>query len=230
CSSDLCHCRPRNRAAAGTGTRSAGSCADHPFMRDRQLFDDDLVGTGVQIRALPVGGPAVLEVPAGGLGAHRVVDHQRAVAAGAVDVAIEDNLAPLPERLGGVQAALQGDVSPLRGAGDLPDQELATLGGLPVLDHVGLRVDAGGLLELSDGDTVDLDEEGGGGQQVRHSSLPLGMRLLRLVRHYSTPGPAHWPMRMTTNSAGFTAATPISMVTRPSSTDSRGLVSASHFT
>src|SRR5258708_26460310 len=41
---------------------------------------------------------------------------------------------------------------------------------------------------------------------------------------------ANWENRRITNSAGFTTARPTSVMTRPRSTDSGGLVSASHFT
>src|SRR5205085_6904269 len=44
------------------------------------------------------------------------------------------------------------------------------------------------------------------------------------------PGPAHWPMRKMTNSAGRTIATPTSITTQPSSRWSGASVSASHLT
>src|SRR5262249_49920931 len=54
---------------------------------------------------------------------------------------------------------------------------------------------------------------------------------LKLEFAYCCPcGPAHCEMRKITNSAGRTMATPVSVVTRPRSRSSGGLVSSSHFT
>src|SRR3954466_5444491 len=111
-----------------SGARSFRSA--QPFVGDDHLLGGDLVAAGVELGAGPLGDPALVEVPAADLGLHRVLDDDRAVATGAVDVAVLDLLAPLPEGRRLVDPAFQGDVAPLHRAGNLPDDHLPFLGGL----------------------------------------------------------------------------------------------------
>src|SRR6266508_4727017 len=163
----VCRLMPEPRSCG----HSARSCPDQALVGDGDLFRGDVVGAAVELRTGPLRRPAGGEVPARDLLELRVLRHDRTVAPGGVDVALDDLLAPLPQRARAVDAPLQRDVGPLHGARHLADDHSAFLGGLLVLDGLRLGLDPGTLAEAAHLHTVDLENEDEARGQIWHVLL-----------------------------------------------------------
>src|SRR5680860_923238 len=83
------------------------------LVAERDALDGDLVGVGLEADARVLLGPGV-DDRVGDDRRALVVEHRdRAVLAGVLELAVDDHLAPLPQRLVLIDAALELDVAPL---------------------------------------------------------------------------------------------------------------------
>src|SRR4051794_9293887 len=204
------------------------------LVAERDALDGDLVGVGLEPHARVLLGPRVDDrVRDHGLAL--VVEHRhRAVLAGVLELSVNDQLAPLPERLVLVDAALELDVAPLGVAHRLDHVGLAVGHGPLDLGDLALGVKARGLLEEARGlCAADLQGE----PNWDMCFLVVGRhpgRSFRLEVDYSEGGdpspPLNWLSGKITNSAGLTGAMPISQMPCPASITSGGFVSESHLT
>src|SRR4051795_3186052 len=117
------------------------------LVAERDALDRDLVGVGLEPDARVLLGPRV-DDRVGHHGRALVVEHRHlAVLAGVLELAVDDHLAPLPERLVLVDAALELDVAPL-GVAHRLDHVGAPVGERPLdLGDLALGVEPRGLLE-----------------------------------------------------------------------------------
>src|SRR6185437_9497457 len=130
------------------------------LVTERDALDGDLVGVRLEAHARVLLGPGVDDRVRHD-GVQLVVHHRDgAVLAGFLELAVDDQLAPVPQRLVLIDAALELDVAPLRVAHRL-DQVGAPVGERPLdLGHLALGVEAGGLLEEARRlGTADLEGE-----------------------------------------------------------------------
>src|SRR5918998_3370940 len=117
------------------------------LVAERDALDGDLVGVGLEADARVLLGPGV-DDRVGHDGRAHVVEHRhRAVLAGFLELPVDDHLAPLPQRLVLVDAALELDVAPLRVAHGLDDVRAPVGHGPLDLRDLALGVEARGLLE-----------------------------------------------------------------------------------
>src|SRR3954454_5568322 len=117
------------------------------LVTERDALDGDLVGVRLQPHARVLLGPRVDD----GVrhdGVQLVVHHRDgAVLAGVLELAVDDQLAPIPQRLVLIDAALELDVAPL-GVAHRLDHVGAPVGQRPLdLGDLGLGVEARRLLE-----------------------------------------------------------------------------------
>src|SRR3954464_13955927 len=130
------------------------------LVAERDALHGHLVGVRLQAHARVLLRPGVDDrVRDHGL-AHVVEHRDLAVLARVLELPVDDHLAPLPERLVLVDAALELDVAPLRVAHDLDHVGLA-VGQRPLdLGRLGLGVEARPLLEEARGlGAADLQGE-----------------------------------------------------------------------
>src|SRR3954468_24437427 len=130
------------------------------LVAERDALDGDLVGVRLQAHARVLLGPRVDDrVRHDGL---ELVVHHRdgAVLAGFLELAVDDQLAPVPQRLVLIDAALELDVAPL-GVAHRLDQVGAPVGERPLdLGHLALGVEPRGFLEEARSlGTADLEGE-----------------------------------------------------------------------
>src|SRR5690349_3803394 len=205
------------------------------LVAERDALDGDLVGVRLQAHARVLLGPRVDDrVRDHGLAL--VVEHRHgAVLAGFLELAVDDQLAPVPERLVLIDAALELDVAPL-GVAHRLDHVGTPVGQRPLdLGDLALGVEARGLLEEPGGLSA-ADLQGEPNRDVCFLVIGRHCRRSFLARStdYSLTAepspPLNWLNRNTTNSAGFTGEIPISQMTWPASITSGGLVSESHLT
>src|SRR6201991_3016642 len=194
----------------------------------------DLVGVGLEADARVLLGPRVDDRVRDDGRAHVVEHRDRAVLTGVLELPVDDHLAPVPERLVLVDAALEPDVAPLGVAHRLDHVGLAVRHRPLDLGDLALGVEARGLLEEPGGlSAADLQGEPNWDVCFLIVSRHPG-RSFRLELDYSLTAepspPLNWLRRKITNSAGFTGAIPISQMTWPASITSGGLVSESHLT
>src|SRR5688572_530137 len=192
------------------------------LVRQHQGVDGDVGALGVEPRPLPLAGPGLHEVPARHLHlVGLVVDDDGPVLAD--DHAVHDLLAPVPQLAGGGDAPLERDV----GVGGLAGQLVGgcVVAALAVLDHLGGGAQPGALGEAALGDAVELHEVVKDPQRV-NALAGLGHGRTSYASLVSEP-PSHIAIRTITNSAGFTGAIMISMITWPSAWIDGGLSSAS---
>src|SRR5215210_5147529 len=195
------------------------------LVAERDALDGDLVRVRLQAHARVLLGPRV-DDRVGDDGLELVVHHRDgAVLAGVLELAVDDELAPVPERLVLIDAALELDVAPLGVAHGLDHHRLA------------LGVEARGLLEEARSlRAPDLQGEPNRDMcflVIGGHSAPPFLSVADERSDYSTDAPSppeNWLRRNTTNSAGLTGAMPISQMTWPASMTSGGLVSESHLT
>src|SRR4051812_7348743 len=119
------------------------------LVAERDAPDGDLVGVRLQAHARVLLGPRV-DDRVGDHGVELVVHHRDgAVLAGFLELAVDDQLAPVPQRLVLIDAALELDVAPV-GVSPRFEQVVAAVGQRPlVLGALGLGVEPRGLLEES---------------------------------------------------------------------------------
>src|SRR5215207_4313714 len=220
----------------GVGRRgcSRGLLDLEAFVAERDALDGDLVGVRLQAHARVLLGPRVDD----GVRHDRVelVVHHRdgAVLAGFLELAVDDHLAPVPQRLVLIDAALELDIAPL-GVAHRLDHIGAPVGQRPLdLGDLGLGVEARRLLEEPRSlGTADVEGEPNWDMCFlvigRHPGLSFLRELPTQLTDEPSP-PLNCERRKTTNSAGFTGAMPISQMTWPASMTSGGLVSESHLT
>src|SRR5262245_27618437 len=92
-------------------------CQLQPLVRNLQSLDRDFAGLAIKRRAFPFARPTFAEVPTQGLAARFV--EQDDGAAGALSLAVNDFLAPFPERFVFRPPALEHNVVVLHQSGEL---------------------------------------------------------------------------------------------------------------
>src|SRR3954451_2406874 len=117
------------------------------LVAERDALHGHFVGIGLQTDARVLLGPGVDDRVRDDGRAHVVEHRDRAVLAGFLELPVDDHLAPLPERLVLVDAALELDVAPLGVAHRLDQVDLAVGQGALDLGDLALGVEARGLLE-----------------------------------------------------------------------------------
>src|SRR5262245_26395044 len=117
------------------------------LVAERDALDGDLVGVRLQAHARVLLGPRVDDGVRHDRRAHVVEHRDRAVLTGFLELPVDDHLAPVPERLVLVDAALELDVAPLGVAHGLDHVVLAVRQRPLDLGDLGLGVEARRLLE-----------------------------------------------------------------------------------
>src|SRR5688500_15985259 len=103
-------------------TGPAGLLLDlEALVTERDALDSDLVGVRLEAHARVLLGPGVADRAGDDRRAHVVEHRDRAVLARFLELAVNDHLAPRPQGLVLVDAALELDVGPLRVAHGLDD-------------------------------------------------------------------------------------------------------------